>query len=159
MSVGGTWNVDQGLTALWDSQGLDALFRENWPADKRDDFSSLEWGQGGEEQPYPYCSAEVGESIPDHRSGGTSQSEDTRIEVYNVPLLLVIYGRDKKEARDLGRQVATIVETCSWDACDGWHETTRQGDSLAKDTANDVWFCLFRYLVRIEHEKANVTGG
>ena len=101
-------DLDAGIVALWNSSGLDAIFKDFWSAQNQTEFISLLDCEARPAQPHPYCvfHEDAGSTIT-RMSGQTPQTGPGRMENREIPLEFHVHAKETTGSTKSAKQIAS----------------------------------------------------
>lgn len=102
--------IHKAIVGVWDTYGLDWVFKRNWTESQRDEFPSLHDGEAGAATPLPYCVFRADpNTVVTRMSGRTGVAK--RYEIHDHPWMFNIYtkGVAGKDAKTVAAELAEEV--------------------------------------------------
>ncbi len=84
-------DLHKAINTIWDDQGIDGTFKNQWVEADRTIYSSLHDGEAGPDQPFPYCVFEIPAGSTVDRM--TSDSSSGRREIRDVSCAFRVHAR------------------------------------------------------------------
>lgn len=84
-------DLHKAVNVIWDTQGLDWVFKVNWDLSDRDEFSSLNDQEAPPGQPFPYCIFQQSTVSSIIRMSGHTTNE--KHEVRDIPWSFRVHSR------------------------------------------------------------------
>ena len=84
-------DVHKAVNIIWDTQGLDWVFKVNWKLSDRDEFNSLNDQEAPPGQPFPYCIFQQSVGSVVTRMSGHSTNE--KHEIRDIPWSFRVHSR------------------------------------------------------------------
>jgi len=151
----GSWTIDEGIAAKWESAGLDTTFKNEWPAGNGA-YQPLNDQEARPETPTPYCIYEKFDPIIiGHHTGSRSGSEHQQIQ--RIPVQFRIHA--KTTSSESGKAIAKRMATAVMEAYDpgndrisidpDCHLVVYRGPDFHTRLGDEewVWVCMYDFLI------------
>lgn len=157
----GSWTLDEAVALIWDTAGLDTIFRNEWPVASKlsTKYQPLNDGFARPVPPGPYCVFE--KMIPFVRNHMTGVGGGRRENQFQQ-ILIQFSIHAKSTATESGKSICVRLadrvaeaydpDTVPWEMEDDSLVSVKRGPDFHTREGNDEWVWVLQYDVMIDAE-------